>query len=132
MNTNALAIKAAYDATACGNFAPLIGLLADEVQWHITGPGPLAGDYADRRDIGRFFNKMGEIYGASFRLRVLDILDSDEHVVVLTSEEGSYRGDYAAWRSAHVFTFENGRCVRFLSFQDDPFNAFWLTRAKCA
>jgi ketosteroid isomerase-like protein len=126
MNTNALAIKAAYDATAYGDFAPLMDLLADEVHWHATGPGPLAGEYTGKQDIGRFFVRMGETYGDTFRLRVLDVLSSDEHVVVLTSEQGSYRGDQVAWRSAHVFTFENGRCVRFLSFQDDPFNAFWL------
>jgi ketosteroid isomerase-like protein len=92
MNTNALAIKAAYDATASGDFAPLMGLLADEVQWRATGPGPLAGDYTGKQDIGRFFARMGETYGDTFRLRVLDILGSNEHVVVLTSEEGSYRG----------------------------------------
>ena len=130
MNDNVMAIKEAYDATNRGDFGPLMGLLADEVHWRATGPGPLAGDYAGKKDIGRFFAKMVATYGDTFRLRVLDILGSDRHVVVLTSEEGDYRGDHVAWRAAHVFTFENGRCVRFLSFQDDPFMAFWLARAK--
>ena len=89
----------------------------------------MAGDYIGKQDIGRFFAQMGETYGDSFRLGVLDILGSDENVVVLTREEAVYRGDPMAWRAAHVFTFENGRCVRFLSFQDDPFIAFWLARA---
>jgi ketosteroid isomerase-like protein len=130
MNSNALAIKMAYDAMASGDFAPLMGLLADDVQWRSTGPGPLAGDYSGKEDIGQFFGKMGETYRDSFRLQALDILGSDEHVVVLTSEEGTYRGDHVAWRSAHVYTFANGRCIRFLSFQDDAFNAFWLARAN--
>jgi hypothetical protein len=130
MNGDSLAIKAAYDAMAYGDFAPLMGLLADNVQWRVTGPGPLAGDYAGKPEIGRFFARMGETYGDTFRLRVLDILGSDEHVVVLTSEEGDYRGDHVAWRSVHVYSFENGRCVRFLSFQDDPFIAFWRVRAE--
>jgi uncharacterized protein len=130
MNSNVLAIKGAYEATARGELNALIGLLADDVQWRTTGPGPLAGDYVGKQDIGRFFAKMGETYGDTFRLSVLDILGSDEHVVVLTSEEGVYRGDHVAWRGAHVYTFENGRVVRFLSFQDDAFIAFWLGRAK--
>lgn len=128
MNANALAVKAAYAATVQGDFAKLIGLLADYIHWRATGPGPLAGDYIGKQDIGRFFAKMGEAYGDTFRLRVLNILGSDEHVVVLTSEEGVYRGEAVAWRSAHVYAFENGRCVRFLSFQDDPFIKFWLAR----
>jgi ketosteroid isomerase-like protein len=126
MNANALAIKAAYDATAQGDVAKLIELLADDVQWRATGPGPLAGLYTGKQDIGRFFGKMGETYGDTFRLSVLDILGSDEQVVVLTSEEGVYRGEHISWRSAHVYSFENERCVRFLSFQDDPFIKFWL------
>lgn len=128
MNASALAIKAAYDATAQGDVAHLIGLLADDVQWHATGPGPLAGLYAGKQEIGCFFGRMGETYGDTFRLRVLDILGSDEHVIVLTSEEGVYRGERVAWRAAHVYSFENGRCVRFLSFQDDPFIKFWLAQ----
>jgi ketosteroid isomerase-like protein len=128
MNSNVLAVKAAYDATATGDFAPLIALLAEDIQWRVTGPGPLVGHYRGKPAIGRFFARMGETYGDSFRLRVIDILASDERVVVLTSEQGGYRGDAVAWRSAHVFTFENGLCVRFLSFQDDAFIAFWLAR----
>ena len=42
------------------------------------------------------------------RISVLDTLGSDGPVVALTGEEGSYRGDHGAWRSAQVFTFENG------------------------
>jgi len=128
MNSNVLAVKAAYDAIAAGDFAPLMGLLSDEIEWRVTGPGPLAGDYAGKPDIGRFFARMGETSGDSFRLNVLDALGSDARVVVLTREEARYRGDALAWRSAHVFEFDNGRCVRFLSFQDDPFIAFWLAR----
>jgi ketosteroid isomerase-like protein len=125
-----MAIKAAYNATARGDFNALLDLLADNVQWRTTGPGPLAGDYLGKQDMGRFFAKMGETYGDTFRQHVLDIAGSDEHVVVLASEEGVYRGDHVAWRSAHVYTFESGHCVRFLSLQDDPFIAFWLARAK--
>jgi len=130
MNSNALAIKAAYEATARGEFDALIGLLADDVHWRTTGPGPLAGDYVGKPDVGRFFAGMAKAYGDTFRLGVLDILGSDEHVVVLTSEEAVYRGDRVAWRGAHVYAFEKGRAVRFLSFQDDAFIAFWLARAE--
>jgi hypothetical protein len=128
MNANALAVKDAYDATSRGDFAKIIALLASDVRWRVTGPGPLAGDYTGPHEIGRFFARMGEVYADSFRLRVLDILGSDEHVVVLTSEEGGYRGDRVAWRSAHVYRFEGARCVEFLSFQDDSFIDFWTVR----
>ena len=38
MNSPVLAIKAAYEATARGDFNALIGLLADDVRWRTTGP----------------------------------------------------------------------------------------------
>ena len=77
MSYHVMAIKAAYDATSRGDFAPLMGLLADDVQWRATGPGPLAGDYVGKQDIGRFFARMGKILVRTFRLRVLDIVGSD-------------------------------------------------------
>ncbi len=49
MNANALAIKAAYDATAQGDVAKLIELLTDDVHWRATGPGPLAGLYRGKQ-----------------------------------------------------------------------------------
>jgi len=73
---------------------------------------------------------MGQVYGDTFRLRVLDTLGSGEHIVVLTSEEGVYRGDRVAWRSAHVYRFEGARCVEFLSFQDGVFIEFWTARKE--
>jgi len=129
MNANALAVNAAYDAIGRGDVGPLMNLLADAIQWRATGPGPLAGDYVGKQHVGRFFAQMGAVYGDSFRLRVLDVLGSDQHVVVLTSEDAVYRAQRLAWRSAHVYAFENGRCVRFLSFQDDAFIAFWTGRS---
>lgn len=85
---------------AIGEIADARRELAGDVQWRTTGPGPLAGLYTGKQDIGRFFGKMGETYGDTFRL--------------------------ISWRSAHVYSFENGSCIRFLSFQDDPFIKFWL------
>lgn len=130
MNANVLAVKDAYDATSRGDFGKLIGLLAPHVRWRATGPGPLAGEYIGAHEIGRFFASMGEVYGGSFRLQVIDALGSEQHVIVLTREEGVYKGDRVGWRSAHVYKFQDGRCVEFLSFQDDAFINFWTTRKE--
>jgi ketosteroid isomerase-like protein len=132
MNANLLAVKDAYDATSRGDFDKLIGLLSPGIRWRVTGPGPLAGEYIGTYEVGGFFAEMGKVYGDSFRLRVLDTLASDEHVVVLTSEEGASRGERVAWRSAHVFKFRGARCVEFLSFQDDAFIDFWTARKEPA
>ena len=57
--------------------------------------------------------RWGEIYGDSFRLGVLDIVGSDENVIVLTSEEAVYRGDPIAWRGAHVTLSKMGAASAF-------------------
>jgi len=128
MNNNVSAVKAAYEAVARGQVEVLFGLLADDIRWRATGPGPLAGEYIGKAEIGRFFGKMGETYGDTFRLDVVDVLGSADRVIVLTEEKGEYRGQPVAWRSAHVYTFENERCVSFLSFQDDSYINFWSAR----
>ena len=125
-NPNLQAIQNAYQAMGRGDASVLLSTLAEDIEWKATGPGPVAGIYRGRDEVLSFFGKMGQVYGQSFRLDVVDMLASDEHVVVLTKEGGQHQGRDVEFRAAHVYTFSDGKCRRFLSFQDDAYIKFWL------
>ena len=56
-------IKTSYDAFEKGNLNPLMISLADNVRWHVSGGGPLAGDYIGKAEVLNFFGKMMQLYG---------------------------------------------------------------------
>jgi uncharacterized protein len=61
-----------YDAFARGNADPLMGSLADDVKWHVSGGSPLAGEYVGKAEVLGFFGKMMQLYGGTLKLRVVD------------------------------------------------------------
>ncbi|HLG46517.1 MAG TPA: nuclear transport factor 2 family protein [Reyranella sp.] len=128
-HSNRQAIQSAYEAFGRGDVNALFDLLADDVHWHASAPGPAAGDYVGKGEVMSFFGKMAEAYGDTFRLEAIDILASESRVVVLTQERAEHKGRPLAFRSAHVYEFEHRKCVRFLSFQDDAFVDFWRPAA---
>ena len=117
-------LREAYDASAGGDIAPLINLMADDVQWHASGRGPVAGDYSGKSGVLDFFARMGALYGDTFRLEVLDVFGNDARGVVLTREQGEHGGRALEFRSAHTYEFGGGVCVRFMNFVDDAYDEF--------
>ena len=120
----------AYEASARGDVAPLMKLLADDVRWHASGRGPVAGDYSGKSGVLDFFARMGALYGDTFRLEVLDIFANDARGVVLTRERGEHNGRALEFRSAHIYEFDGGVCVRFMNFVDDAYDEFWGTASR--
>lgn len=66
----------------------VMSLLTDDIEFHIFGRSPLSGSYLGKDEIPRFFGKLIETYGDTFRLEVQDILVNDKHGVALTRERG--------------------------------------------
>jgi ketosteroid isomerase-like protein len=126
---NQTMIRTAYDAVATGDLQPMLNMLDADVQWHVSGDSPLAGDYEGKDGVLQFFYAIAEHYGNTFNLQVLDVLATDHHAVVLTNESGTIDGNPLHWNSAHVFRIADGVVVAFTSYQDDTYHAFWSTRA---
>ncbi len=123
---NQQAIHSAYEAMGRGDATALMSILADDIEWEASGPGPVAGVYRGKDEVMNFFGKMAQAYGDTFRLDVVDMLASNDRVVVLTKEGGRHQGREIRFRAAHVYEFSGGKCRRFLSFQDGAFIDFWL------
>ncbi len=129
---NEAMLRHAYEAFAVGDLDPVLGMLSDDISWHASGDSPVAGDYSGREGVLRFFAAMMTQYGGTLRLQVNDVLASDDHGVVLTTESGTAGGERIEWASVHVFTIRDGKCVRFVSYEDDAYHQFWAARRVAA
>ena len=118
-------LRTNYQAFADGDLAPLLQSLADDVEWHVSGPSPLAGKYAGTSEVLAFFGKMMELYGGTLQLEVIDVLANDDHGVVLTRERGEYAGSAVEYAGVHRWDFRDGKCARFENYYDDAYHEFW-------
>lgn len=118
-------LKNNYDAFGKGNIDPLMSSLADDVEWHVSGGSPLAGEYIGKTEILNFFGKMMRLYGGTLRLHVVDILTSEKHCVVLTQEESQYNGKTLTFRSVHLWQVRDGKFSAFHVYYDDAYHRFW-------
>ena len=91
-NANADTLRTVYNAFAKGDVATVMGLLTDDIQYHISGRSLVSGDYSGKDEVLGFFGKLMQLSGGTFQLEVLDILANDEHGVTLTMEWGQREG----------------------------------------
>ena len=109
-----------YEAFAKGDLAALSELIADEVTWHVTGAGPLSGDYHGRDEVFGFFGRLAEETGGTFRLDVHDVLANDEHAVALCTLSASRGGKSIEVPVANVSHVRDGKVTEFWDSTTDP------------
>jgi ketosteroid isomerase-like protein len=129
-HTNAQLLRAAYDGFTSGDLEPLLGLLTDDIAWQDSTLGPLAGDYTGKDEVLRLFGRMMEVYGGTLQIEVVDILANDNRGVVLTREQGTTDGEHVKWTGVHLWEFREGRCARFVAYNDADYQRFWSERAQ--
>ena len=98
-----------YDAFTTGDMDPMLDSLTDDIDWHVSGASPLAGDYKGKAEVLEFFAQMTELYGGTLRLEVLDVLANDDHGVVLTRERGEHAGKAVEYGGVHRWDFRDGK-----------------------
>ncbi|MEA2221482.1 MAG: uncharacterized protein QOJ35_4108 [Solirubrobacteraceae bacterium] len=127
-DTNIDIIRAAYAAFADGDIPAVLGVLADDIVWHVPGQNPLSGDYRGREEVLGFFAAMAERSGGTFNITVDRVLgDGAGAVAVLTTERGQRAGMQLDTIAVHVWRFDEGSAVSFRGYQSDDhtWNAFW-------
>jgi len=122
---NETMLRTAYAGFSIGDMAPLTDMLSDDITWHAAGTSPVSGDYVGKDEVFGFFAKMMELYGGSLRVEVRDVLANDDHGVVLTTEHGSSQGETVEFTTVHLWTIRDGKCTRFVSYEDDVYHHFW-------
>ena len=122
------AARAGYAAFAAMDTEEVMGLLADDVVWHVAGSNALSGDYKGKEAVMGLFGQIYEGTEGTFSLEIHDMLANDDHGVALVSVSGS-RGDYrmSGEKAAHIFHMEDGKMTEFWSFAENQhvFDQFW-------
>ena len=124
-NANEDTLRTVYNAFAKGDVATVMGLLTDDVKYHISGRSPVSGDYSGKDEVLGFFGKLMQLSGGTFELKVLDILANDEHGVTLTMERGQREGKTLENRAVHVWDMQDGKCAQFRGYNEEPWDEFW-------
>src|SRR5260370_31225625 len=109
-----------YEAFAKGDLAALAELIADDATWHVSGAGPLSGDYHGRGEVFGFFGRLAEETGGTFRLDVHDVLANDEHAVALCTRSASRGNHSLGVPVANVSHMRDGKITEFWGTTADP------------
>jgi hypothetical protein len=117
---NAELTRRGYEAFAKGDLAALSDLIADDVVWHVSGAGPLSGDYVGRDAVFAYFLTLAQETGGTFPLDLHDVVGNDEHVVALCTLYASRAGKSIEIPVANVNHMRDGRLTEFWSATTDP------------
>jgi ketosteroid isomerase-like protein len=107
----------------------MIDSFTDDIEWHVSGRTPVAGDYSGRKAVLGFFQAMMDLYGGTLELDVVDVLANDDHGIVLTKERGKYAGKAVEYGGVHRGDFRDGNRARFENYYDDTYHEFWTAAA---
>ena len=118
-------LRTLYDAFAKGDVATVMGLLSDDIKYHISGRSLVSGDYSGKDEVLGFVGKLMGLSGGTFHVEVLDILANDKHGVTLTMERGQRDGKTLENRAVHVWDIRNGKCAKFRGYNEESWDEFW-------
>jgi ketosteroid isomerase-like protein len=117
-------LETTYDAFAKGDIDTATASFADDIDWRVNGPSPVAGTYTGKDAVLGFFPRMMALYEGTLRVEVTAMLADEHHGFVWVTESADRPGE-VAYTGVHVWSFRDGRCTRFESYYDDTYADFW-------
>jgi uncharacterized protein len=117
--TNQAIIEDAYEAFARGDIPTVLGLLDEDILWHVPGRGPLSRDYRGHAEVLGFFQRFMELSEGTFRIGVDDVLAKGDRVIVMVTETAQRHGRDWSSPQVHAWTIKNGKATVFWQFQGD-------------
>lgn len=127
MHPNEETLRGGYEAFGRGDIDTVMSLFADDIQWHVPGDSPVAGNYSGKEGVGAFFGKLVELSNGTFHIDLHDVLANDEHAAGLVILRGERNGKTLAAKDAHIWHVTDGKFSEFWScnFDQKAFDDFW-------
>jgi ketosteroid isomerase-like protein len=107
-------VRAGYAAFNRGEFEVGLEGIADDVTWEVLDVFPEKGPFHGKEGILRFWQSWAETF-SEFRAEIDEIVDLEEHIVVVMHMSGRGHGSAAPMRTpsfAQIWTFEGDQISR--------------------
>jgi ketosteroid isomerase-like protein len=112
-------LKKFYDCFAKGDTAGMLEYCSDDVTFQIAGKSKLAGKYTKTTVGPELMLKIRELSDGTFKLEIHDIMASDQHGMVLTSDSVMRKGVKHEYRSVHVWRIQKGKLLAWYEYPRD-------------
>ena len=125
---NAALVRRAYLAFGNSDIATLAKLFDSNVRWHTPGRSSIAGDRKGRDAVFTLFGRYGGETGGTFRINLLNVLESEDgRVVAVHQNSAQRRGRQLDVLCCVVFELENSRILigREHFYDLYAWDAFW-------
>lgn len=116
-----------YAAMSRRDVAGMLELCSDDVTFQVPGRSRLAGKFTRATFGPQFVEKVSELSGATFAADLHDILASDQHGLVLTTNTLTRAGARQEYRAVHVWRIQGGKLLAWYLYPRDlyQFDAIW-------
>lgn len=124
---NAVLLRGAFQAFTAADIAALTATFHEDLQGHIAGDNPFAGDHRGRDTWFGLLRRLGELSGGTWKSEVHDIVANDRHAIALTHVTASRDGKQLDLLGAHVYHVIKGKITEaWWVWQDQrAFDEFW-------
>ena len=126
-NLNADFLKSFYERFSNGDMKGVLELCPAEISFQIPGKSKLAGKYNKETLVPQLIGKIMELSSGTFKMEVHDIMASDLHGLVLTTDTVTLNGMKHEYRTVHVWRFQSGKPVAWYEYPRDlyQYDAVW-------
>ncbi len=116
---NASLLEKIYARFAEGNIDAALELCSEKCTFQLAGKSRLAGKYDRVTFASTFWPRLKEISRGSLQTEIHEIMASDRHGMVLTTNRMVRDGKPIEYRSAHIWRIEGGKPVAWYEYPRD-------------
>ena len=124
---NAKVVRLLYDAFARGDMETTRGCFVHDAVWHLPGRSLIAGDHRGVDAIFRFFGKLGELSGGTFKAELTDVLANDRHAVALQHATATRGTKHLGVTACQVMRIQDDKILEVRGYYSDQYGLddFW-------
>jgi ketosteroid isomerase-like protein len=124
---NAPLFEKLYADFAQGNWTSVLSACPELVTFQVPGKSRLAGKFTKQNFAQEYGVKLNELSGGTFQMEVHDILVSDRHATILTTNRVTRGGKTLELRTVHVWRIEDGKPIAGYEYPRDLylFDSTW-------
>lgn len=113
---------------AGGDPDPLRTVLASDIEWHVPGASPIAGDYTGIDEVLAYFARRRDLAARTFRMQPGDLLTGDgDRVAMLVDGVAELGGREHRWSTVGLYALREDRVTACWLLPLDPgaFDRIW-------